>query len=289
MVNSVAPNAARADDSAPAEVSMRCSGWQETIGRLPGPIRRGLLKAQPRQSVQIGRNALYLDMRQFHERRYFERVVRQQKTIDLLIAERCVRPGDVVLDAGANIGFASLAYLALGAREVHAVEPVSALYERLARIADPRLRAYRAALSDRNGTQAIFLSKAHNQGNSLSAHLAEEWPWIFGRSPATEMVRVARADDCFESSVAFEFMKIDVEGSEAALLDGAADILSRHRPRAVQIEIFGEYFDAVHKRLTAYFEHTYRAIKDADRLVLEEPTIEPRKGPPIFVYTNEAL
>jgi FkbM family methyltransferase len=289
MLESMAPSATTTDGSAPAEISMRCSGWQETIGRLPGPIRRSLLKVWPRQSVHIGRNALHLDMRHFHERRYFERVVRQQKTIDILIAERCVRRGDVVLDAGANIGFASLAYLALGAREVHAVEPVSALYERLAKIADPRLRTYQAGLSDRNGTQAIFLSKAHNQGNSLSPHLAEEWPWIFGRSPTTEMVRVARADDCFGPSVGFDFMKIDVEGSEAALLDGATDILSRHRPRAVQVEIFGEYFDTVHKRLTTYFKHAYRATKEADRLVLAEPTIERRQGPPIFVYTNEAI
>ena len=100
--------------------------------------------------------------------------------------------------------------------------------------------AHRAGLSDRNGAQAIFLSKAHNQGNSFSAHLAEEWPWIFGRSPVTEMVRVARADDYFGPSVGFDFMKIDVEGSEAALLDGATDILSRHRPRAVQIEFRAE-------------------------------------------------
>ncbi len=258
--------------------------WQTAIALLPGFLRRRVLKAWPHQSVGIGRHTLILDTSQRHEQRYFEAVVRREKTIDVLVGERYIRPGDVVLDAGANIGFTSLAYLALGAREVHAAEPVTALFTRLSKIDDKRLIAHQVCLSDHNGSQRIFLSATHNQGNSLNEQMVALFPKVFGTSPTTEVVEVARADDLFPSS--FDFMKIDVEGSEAALLDGAKHLLARRLPRALQIEIYPHYFDAVHGRLSKYFKTAYRAFDEGGRLGLGDITIRP-KGPPVFVYTNE--
>jgi FkbM family methyltransferase len=273
------------DDNLDASLFTLRSNWQPAIALLPSLLRRPILRLWPHQSIGIGRHTLDLDTSQRHEQRYFEAAARREKTIDILVGERFIRRGDAVLDAGANIGFTSLAYLALGAREVHAVEPVSALYTRLSKVHDRRLTAHQVCLSDRNGSQRIFLSAAHNQGHSVNDQMISLFPTVFGPSPATEIVKVARADDLFRST--FDFMKIDVEGSEAALLDGARGLLARGLPRAVQIEIYPDYFDAVHGRLVKYFNIAYRAFIERGRLGLGEIATRP-KGPPVFVYTNEA-
>src|SRR5262245_18470056 len=261
-------------------------GWQTAIGMLPGALRRRVLTTWPQHSIGIGRHTLSLDTSKPHERRYFEVAARRKKTIDMLIGERFIKPGDTVLDAGANIGFTSLAYLALGAGHVHAVEPVAGLCARISRTKDERLTVHQVCLSDHDGSQPLLLSSAHDQGNYLSAQMVAHFPEVFGASPATETVRVTRADALFPG-ISFDFWEVDVEGSEAALLDGARELLSRRPPSAIQIEIYPDYFEAVHGRLTRHYRQAYRAASVDGALVLGDFGSKP-KGSPMFVYTDQA-
>jgi hypothetical protein len=106
---------------------------------------------------------------------------------------------------------------------------------------------------------------------------------VFGAAPVTEVVKVVRADDLFPSG-AFDFMKIDVEGSEAALLDGATELLARKLPRATQIEIYPDYFEAVHGRLMRHYKTAHRVSVEDGHLIFGNVAASP-KGAPIFVYS----
>jgi FkbM family methyltransferase len=170
---------------------------------------------------------------------------------------------------------------------VHAVEPVSTLYERLSQVRDPRLSVYQVCLSDHNGDGYIFCSVGHNQGHTLNAQFLDLFPDAFGISPPRQPVHLFRADDLFPET-RFDFMKIDVEGSEAALLDGAKRLLSKSAPRAIQIEIYPSQFEQVDARLRPYFSSARRAAVIGEALVLSDIDSPPPKGPPIFVYSNEA-
>lgn len=74
-------------------------------------VRRVLQKAMnakyqlaPYRTVEIGGTNLRLDMRNSHERSYFAAVGARTVSVDELIARKFVKPGDTILDAGANIG-----------------------------------------------------------------------------------------------------------------------------------------------------------------------------------------
>ena len=139
--------------------------------------------------IEIGGVALSLDLRHAHERLYLLshlfNVRYPQADIDRLLFERFVRQGDVVLDAGANIGYTALQLLEQGARTVYCF--VSSwrcdLYKRLAQLSHAGLRVFHAALWDQTGYGDLFLSVTHDQGSTLEASTIQMFPAVFGERP----------------------------------------------------------------------------------------------------------
>jgi FkbM family methyltransferase len=153
---------------------------------------------------------------------------------DCRVLRRLVKPGDVVLDIGANIGYFTLLFAnwLQGNGEVHAFEPFPTTMQRLNRNLDlnPRLRnvvhLHGTAVSDFVGSMAMT---EPDKGNSGCNYLSVSGEGKIGvttlDSLASEM-RFSRID----------LMKIDVEGCEVALLKGAKSTLDRYRP-VLMIEI----------------------------------------------------
>jgi FkbM family methyltransferase len=142
-----------------------------------------------------------------------------------------IKPGDRVIDVGANIGFHSLilAQLVGTTGQVLSFEPVKYLYDPLvASIAEnnfqDRCQAFNCAVSDRAGRTLIrYLPGAKNFGGS---HLSET------RSDdghAYDEVETKTLSD-FMSDRRFSFIKVDAEGAEPKVLGGATDLLKRDRP-----------------------------------------------------------
>lgn len=241
--------------------------------------------------AKIGEHTISLNPKNKHERIYLEICQTGRKTIDMLIADSFIKPGDVVLDAGANIGFLTLQYLALDVAAVHAVEPVSAIFKILKSIDDPKVHLYNVALGDQEGNVKIYLSKNHNQGHTINSDFLSIFPRVFESTPQTELVQVVRADNLFKD-IKFDFMKIDIEGAESAFLGGAREILINHPPRAIQIEIYPDEFSDVDEILRIYLPFRMRVGKyhDKDELLFLEPDgLVPENvsaNPPIFVYTS---
>lgn len=146
--------------------------------------------------------------------------------------ERTVNPGDLVVDAGANIGFHAL-HMArrTGATGcVEAFEPLTYLADAFEASVkengfDARVRVHRCALDERPGE--LRLRHAPRTANFGGGHFAPA-----GEAPAAhadELVATRRLDDVTGDRVC-RFIKIDVEGAEPRVLRGGVATLARGRP-----------------------------------------------------------
>jgi FkbM family methyltransferase len=164
---------------------------------------------------------------------------------DLAVSElmfRLVRPGDVVVDAGANIGYMTLlAAVAAGARgRVIAFEPNPHLFPILRQNVETaqRRRAMapvdlrQTALGDHRHWMPLVLPDP-SEGNNGLGHISTE-P-ISHDSVDTVSVEVETLDGVLAGqSVALA--KVDVEGYERQLFEGCAGSLGSHRIRHVVFE-----------------------------------------------------
>jgi FkbM family methyltransferase len=137
--------------------------------------------------------------------------------------ERWLRPGDTVLDVGAHVGYYTLvaATLVGGLGRVWAFEPNPAnarfLREHVRINKLEHVAIEQLAVSDREGTARFARGSGSGTG-----HLDE--------GGALEVPTVSLDGFCARHRVAPAAIKIDVEGAELAVLEGAGDVIRRHRP-----------------------------------------------------------
>jgi FkbM family methyltransferase len=136
-----------------------------------------------------------------------------------------VRPGDLCFDIGAHVGDRTGHFLALGARVV-AVEPQPGPLAVLRRLygSDPRVVLLAAAVGAAPGEAELAIDPA----NPTVASLSPEWRAQVARDPSfagtdwreRHRVDVTTLDALIAAHGAPQFCKIDVEGFEAAVLQG---------------------------------------------------------------------
>lgn len=144
---------------------------------------------------------------------------------------RVVSPGAVVVDAGAHIGVHTvlLAHLASSGR-VYAFEPAAQshrfLVDNVERNGLTNVVATHVALGDSPGTTTLSFDPRWPAGAFVAEHFSEH---------ETESVERVRLDDWLEEHGVerVDVIKLDVEGSELRVLDGAQRTLERTRPRLV--------------------------------------------------------
>jgi len=146
---------------------------------------------------------------------------------DCRVVKRLVKPGNVVIDAGANVGYYSLliAKWMRGEGAVHAFEPFPETARRFERNLklnphlQPIVRLHRSALSDFTGKLSMKVPDQENQGCNYLEKGGDE-------------VSVTTLDAFCEKEGLnrVDLLKIDVEGSEVALLRGAEQTIGRFHP-----------------------------------------------------------
>lgn len=274
---------------------------EPAIESAPKPLelndKSGLIDPEARgAAIEIAGMTVPLDLRNKHERDYFARhylgAKHPQADVDRLIFQAFVRPGDVTLDAGSNIGMTIAELLEAGSSHVHAFEAVPSLYARIEAIKDSRFTGYPCALGDGDGMISIWVSQAHNQGSTIEPRMVEHFAPIFGDKPISQEVSLKRLDDACPD-VDFDFMKVDVEGAEAAFIRGAAKTLLRHPPRAMSMELFDRFFDEAKTEADKYFKECSRCfILKSDYSLHFADWSEPHNNDlyyftsPTYVFTN---
>jgi FkbM family methyltransferase len=147
---------------------------------------------------------------------------------DCRILRRLVNPGSVIIDAGANVGYFSLLFAKWqrGHGVVHAFEPFPATaekFERNLKLNSPLQRTvalHRSALSDFTGRTKMSVPDQKNQGCNHLGEEGENEVEVTTLDAFCEKERLTRVD----------LIKVDVEGSEVALLRGADETIRRFRP-----------------------------------------------------------
>lgn len=172
-------------------------------------------------------------------------------------AARCVDPGACVWDVGANLGvFAFAAAHHAGSRgEVLAVEADIWLADLIRRSAlEPApgaapVQALACAISSAVGLEA-FCTTARARAGSHLASAAGSGASLVGLAVATNPVVTVSLDWLLERRRSPAVVKIDVEGAELAVLQGATRLLHEHRPRLL-IEVYEKSADQVTRLLHA--------------------------------------
>jgi len=258
--------------------------------------QRNDLPMSSETKVTVGENQIKLYLSDRHERNYFECANGKDTDFDILVAQHFIHKEDIVLDAGANIGFSSLIFLKYGAGKVYAFEPVPYLYQRLLELETSKVEKFDFALSDVNETTEILLSSSHNQGHTLNPDFLKIFPSVFGTTPERTTVNTVSLDS-FLPDINFDFIKVDIEGSEMKFLRGASKKLSSAPPRIMMIEIYNEVFDKVNRECSRYFKYSKRVAicPNSNTLKLfkadenEEHLRGYRSGPPIYLYSNSPI
>jgi FkbM family methyltransferase len=149
------------------------------------------------------------------------------------LIKKALKPGDVFLDIGANIGyFALLAATKDPAVRVVAFEPVKDLFEHLKEnIKANNIKntiAVNAALGEISEEKEIFIAGPDNLGMSSFRQPANF-------SGKKEKVKILRVDDWFKTFglSKVDLVKIDAEGSELAVIKGMKQVLEHFKPLLV--------------------------------------------------------
>jgi FkbM family methyltransferase len=212
-------------------------------------------------------------------------------TADYAVATSIDMRGARVLDLGANIGLTALYYLEQGASLVDAVEPLPMLANRILALNHPKIHVHETAISNVEGEQTLFLSDSHNQGNSLNPEWKTAFPQVFTADRETS-VRVTTLDNLFKTEV-FQFVKIDVEGAELEVIQGADAFFDRNKSGILQIELYDKKFEEADRLLAKYFGQRYRIVYRKKKAVLVSHDSsrlrefkDKEKNPPNYIYTN---
>ena len=150
-----------------------------------------------------------------------------------------LRAGDLFVDVGANIGAYSVFAAARGARVIAfepQPEPAERLQESLA--LNPgagELALHRIGLSDRPGQMEMYAFGDGSASGNTSFHR-------FPEGAASGVVAVETLDNILASEEqSIRAIKIDVEGHEVAVLNGALTTLERLTPDYLIVEVADEH------------------------------------------------
>jgi len=146
---------------------------------------------------------------------------RRWLAFDYMIDDALVRPGDVVIDCGANLGEVAMICAGLGA-EVHAFEPDPSEFKALAANAEAMegISAHQIALWNETGELDFF--PMNDTGDSSL---------IDPGSGATPIKVAARRlddlSDLLPKDTRIRLIKLEAEGAEPEILEGARETLAR--------------------------------------------------------------
>lgn len=164
----------------------------------------------------------------------------------LYVIEKEIKPGMTVLDLGANIGYVSfiMADLLKGKGSVHCIEPdprnIELLRYNIKANVDKfgyDMKLYPLAVSNKKGKIKFCLGSSSNL-SSISKSRSTR---------GTVIVKTNTLTNFFRKKDKPNFIKMDIEGAEVEVLDGAYSLFKNHQfPCKIVMEVHPTYFSKKH-------------------------------------------
>jgi FkbM family methyltransferase len=187
-----------------------------------------------------------------------------------VLLERLLAPGDTFVDVGANLGLHTIAAARAmkGRGAIVAFEPFAPTFELMQRSIwlngfSRMVEGHQAAVYNAAGSKRLHL------GASSSYHSL--FPLAATSGFTTEMVEVPlmKLDDVLGSRATVDVIKIDAEGAELEILDGATAVLERSPEIALVVEFGPSHLRRAGQSSSDWFARfarfglEFRAIDDA--------------------------
>ena len=190
-----------------------------------------------------------------------------------------VDPAAPSVDVGANLGIFTY-FLARYSPVVYAFEPNPIPFSVLQRLKDANVILQQIALTDHSGEVELVVPKGRKGWTNNGAGLG------LRREGRHALVKVPgrRLDDLGLDRIGF--IKIDVEGHELQVLQGATETLTRHRPNLFLENEYAHAGDAAHQVFALLRALDYDGFFLADGVLrnistfsFEEYQLQPRQDP----------
>lgn len=175
-----------------------------------------------------------------------------------------VRPGNCVLDVGANLGFMSLIFRELVGAEgkILAFEPSARTFKKLQRVLElnqcVNVTVYQKGCGDKGMKMALYQTAMASGNASVLGSTGEH------KRGESEEIEIVRLDEFVAPLTRrVDFVKIDTEGFEPAVLRGADGLMRRDRP-IFQIELNSEFKAACLESMSILKGSGYRFLNEPD-------------------------
>lgn len=160
---------------------------------------------------------------------------------DKIFFEKYIKPNDVIIDVGANLGFTTILFSKLVGPngKVISFEPSPTIHPKLLKTIHMNSLQNVSTIYGGCGTEEGELELCRIDGSSGNASLR-----VRQENALLEKIKIRPLDDWLASEKnKISFLKIDTEGFEAEVLKGAHRILSQDRP-IIYIELTEDFKDS---------------------------------------------
>lgn len=197
-----------------------------------------------------------------------------------------IRPGMVVVDIGANIGYYSLIGSQLVGKKgkVYALEPDPSNFDMLLKNIQANnyknIIPSKKAVGDHSGHIRLYMSE-HASGHSIGP---------LPQSIGSILVPIERLDDFFIGKLSpINLVKMDIEGAEMLAFKGMGKIIEANRGLKILTEFFPRQLESCGSSPVSYFNQ----IKDSGFMIyiideLESQTIRAYSVEDVIIYMEKA-
>ncbi|RJQ51096.1 MAG: FkbM family methyltransferase [Desulfobacteraceae bacterium] len=191
--------------------------------------------------------ALDLDLTLFSHRIIYEETQQTgfyEKDISFLMIS-LLKPGDMVIDVGAHIGYFTLlaGSLVEESGRVFSFEPIEENRKRLMHQVGinglTNAILYPDVVGDQNGKTTFFYNEDNDGGHAIWDVSRHPFNEKTKRAPRLLSLPIVRLDDFFNPDALskLKMIKIDTEGNELNVLAGARHLIDTHRVKCIACEL----------------------------------------------------
>lgn len=198
-----------------------------------------------------------------------------------------IKEGDIVFDVGANIGELSLLFSRFVGKSgcVHAFEPTPYTYKKLVVLCDlfncKNLKTNNLAVNNTSGYVTLnTYDEDHATWNSIAERPLADYGINISAPQPMQVQSISLDDYCDKNDIySLDLLKIDVEGAELNVLEGAARLFEEKRVKLCVFEFGQTIYDMGHSSydLDAFFSRYDYIVKNVNKAQKKFP-FDNKKG-----------